>query len=334
MTNMTRTVRTGTVANVLETAIPEWVTMRDTAVRLRKEVQRRQVDRPTIMDTSKSVSDALLAADGPADMQAVLDAARLEKHRLDAGQQDLDAIAHAMGRAEHQLRTIEEDSTDAVVTEIRGRVDKIASRVYGLRHRPLSAQEAIELGAIDEWKVLQELAGEWQQLAAAYQTLTRHTVSGLDVSILAAAAFCDDPLANHPYMIGRRRAAAKANVRPQARSFHEVQHAWASNAPSTQFPTDQPRGGALPMGADPVHWITYLADKHALVVHDPHEGIALWKAAEAATDDLTAHSAESRAVARVQYAKLVGDDQLETVADLRPLIEQGKRRPARGSFFG
>ncbi|GGG70386.1 hypothetical protein GCM10011374_38650 [Kocuria dechangensis] len=334
MSNTTRTVRTGLTADVLESSAPEWVKLRDTAVRLRQEVKRRQADQPAILETNRAVSDALLAADGPAAIQSVLDAARLEQHRREAETHDLAVLASAMDRAEHQLRDLEENSTEAVTEEIRDRVATIASKLYGLRHRPLSAQDAIHLDAVEEWKILQQLAAEWQQLAGAYRELTRHTVSDTEVSILAAAAFTGDPLRVHPHFIGRRRAAAKANVRPQAGSFHEVMHQWAESAPATRFETEEPRGGAVPKGADAIAWIVYLAEQDALVVHDPYEAIKLWNAAEAATDELTPHSSESRAVARVQYAKLTGDDSLTTCDDLRPLIEQGKRRPARGSFFG
>ncbi|GGG44309.1 hypothetical protein GCM10011374_03290 [Kocuria dechangensis] len=330
--SINRTVKTGITSDILETAVPEWATLRDTATRLRAEVKRRQADRPTTLQANSAVSDALLTADGPAAMQSVLDQARAEQYRREAETHDLAALAAAMDRAEHQLTALEQDSTEAVCEEIRGRVATIASKVYGLRHRPLSAQEAIDKDAANEWKVLQQLAAEWQQLVNAYTALTRHTVSGPEVTILAAAAFTGDPLNVHPYMIGRRQAAAKPNAVPQPGSFHEAMLRWAAAAPATRFDTEEPRGGRIPKDTDPITWLVYLADQGALVVNDPSEAIALWSAAEAATDDLSPHSAESRAMARAQYAALIGDDQLETVADLEPILTASKKR-RRGSIF-
>lgn len=329
--SITRTVKTGIVSDILEAAVPEWPTLRDKATSLRTEVQRRQADRPTILQAHSAVSDALLAADGPAQMQSVLDAARLELNRRDNEQHDLAVLASAMDRAEHQLTALEQDSdtTEAVCEEIRSRVNAIASKVYGLRHRPLSAQEAIDLDAATEWKALQQLTAEWQQLTTAYTTLTRHTVSGPEVTTLAAAAFTGDPLHVHPYLIGRRKAAAKPNAIPQQGSFHEGMLRWAANAPSTPFSTDEPRGGCVPPGAEPIQWLVYLADRQALTVYDPHDAIALWSAAEAATDDISAHTAESRALARAQYAQKIGDTELDTIADLEPILTATKkRRPA------
>jgi hypothetical protein len=324
--------RNGINADILTAAIPGWADLRETAERFKREVIARQAEQPTPLEARRATNEALMGAKA-GDLQDVLDSIREDKAHREAVQADLEALTAVRDAAENRLADAEQTCTEQIVDEVRARVEKVASTVYGLRHRPVSAQQAIDLDAAKEWKRLGELAAEWTELTRAYMALTRGTVDGPALSSLAPAAFISDPLAYHPHFIARRRAAGDPNSRPQPDSFHHAMNDWSASAPAPRFNTDQPKGTAVPMGTDPVAWIVYLAENTAFAVHDPEHAIELWQAAAAATEPITRHSAESRAQSRVRYAQTIGDEDLSTVEDLRP-IEKAQRRPGpRGSFF-
>ncbi|WP_144836284.1 hypothetical protein [Kocuria rosea] len=328
------TVRNGLPADILTAACPGWSELRDTADRLRAEIQRRQADQAPTIEDRIAVSDALIAARDADDIEAALDQARTNRAVRDSLDADLTNLSAARSRAETELNNLERGSVHEVTAVIRERVEDIADEINGMKHRPLSAQAAIDLDAADEWKRLRQLTGQWTALSTAYSSLVRHDVEGPAVTVLSSAAFVADPLNVHPHFQGRRINAAHPNDRPRPGSFHEAMTAWAESAPAPQFNTGEPRGGATPRDADPLAWLVYLVDHDAVTVHEPGHALALWKAATAATDDITAHSAESRAMARAEYARLIGDDELTTVEDLRPVLENArgpKRR--RGSVF-
>ncbi|MEX5269061.1 hypothetical protein [Kocuria sabuli] len=325
-------VRTGLAADILTEAVPGWSELRGTATRLRAEVIRRQQDQPATLDEHRAISDALLAAKDAKEIEKALQQARIDAARREASTEDITRLAAARDRAEGELNRLERGSVHEVTAVIRERVEHIADQIRGLKARPLSAQEAIERDAVAEWKQIQQLASEWQALVSAYSALCRHGIDGPALSALAPAAFIADPLNAHPFFQGRRRAAGKANDRPRPDSFHSVMLEWSATGSAPQFSTDEPRGNAIPIGADPVAWLVYLVDQDAATVHNPDHALVLWKAAMACTDDITAHSAESRALARGQHAHLIGDDQLTTISDLEPILRATPKR-RRGAVF-
>ncbi|MFI7581716.1 hypothetical protein [Kocuria kalidii] len=322
--------RTGLAADLLTTAVPGWADLRDTAERLKSEIIRRQGDQAPTLDERRNIGDALLAAKTPAGIEKALDQARADAARRDNLSGDIANLATARDRAEGELNRLERDSVHEITAVVRERVEEIADEIRAMKHQPLSAQHAIDLDAAAEWKQLQQLTGDWTALTGTWSTLCRAGIEGRDITVLSSAAFTGDPLAVHPYFVGRRAQAGHANDRPRAGSFHEAMNLWSQDASTPKFDTTEPRGGAIPKGADPLEWLVYLVDQDAATVHDPEHALALWKAATAATDDITAHSAESRALARAKYARLIGDDELATVEDLRPVLEnsRGRKRPA------
>lgn len=331
MSNATAfTVRTGLAADILTAACPGWSDLRDTADRLRAELIRRQQEQPSTLEDRLTVSDALISAKDADDIEAALDQARTNRAKRDSLDADLANLTAARDRAQTELNNLERGSVHEVTAAVRERVEDIADEIRDMHHRPLSAQQAIDLDAADEWKRMRELTGQWVALSSAYSALVRHDVDGPALTVLTSAAFIADPLNAHPHFIGRRAQAGRTGGNPRADSFHAAMLEWSASAPAPKFDTTEPRGGATPKGADPLEWLVYLVDQDAVTVHDPGHALELWKAATAATDDISAHSSESRAMARAEYARLIGDDELTTVEDLRPVLEntRGRKRPA------
>lgn len=318
--------------DILSAAVPAWTEAHAAADRLSAEMKRRIAGRRDWVENQNSTTDALFAAKDAAQMQKILDADRLATAREETESADIAALALANDRAQSALKRIEENSVPEVVEEIRARVESIADEIKGMSHRPLSAQEAIDLDAAQEWKTLQRLAQEWMNLNRAYMSFVRHEVRGPGITVVGAAAFIDDPARNHPHFQGRRAKAGPANAYSRPGSFHEAQLAWSASAPAAQFNTDEPQGDAVPRGTDPLEWLVNLVNHDAVTVHDPEHALALWQAATAATDSITQHNAEARAYSRVEYAKLTGDEDLTTVADLEPVLAANRPRGRRGSF--